>query len=155
MKIIDDQFRTQLINLMFWTHRFLTCSSVRLQLKLFLYQHYYTLGRGSSVGIATKYGLDGPGSYPGGNETFRPSRPAVESTHTIVQRVPSLSPGVKCGLGVLLTTHSLLVPRSWKSRAIRLPTLWATPGLTFIIHVIHSPTSSKYLTVGVEAYCGI
>ena len=36
-------------------------------------------------------------------------------------------PGVKCGRGVLLTTHSLLVPRSWKSRAIPLPTLWATP----------------------------
>jgi len=31
--------------------------------------------------------------------------------------------GVKCGRGVLLTTHPLLVPRSWKSRAIPLPTL--------------------------------
>ena len=29
-------------------------------------------------------------------------------------------PGVKCGRGVLLTTHPLLVPRSWKSRAIPL-----------------------------------
>ena len=38
-------------------------------------------------------------------------------------------PGVKCGWGVLLTTHPLPVPRSWKSRAIPLPTLWATPGL--------------------------
>jgi len=38
-------------------------------------------------------------------------------------------PGVKCGRGVLLTTYTLLVPRSWKSRAIPLPTLWATPGL--------------------------
>ena len=38
-------------------------------------------------------------------------------------------PGVKCGRGVLLTTHPLLVPRSWKSRAIPLPTFWATPGL--------------------------
>ena len=38
-------------------------------------------------------------------------------------------PGVKCGRGVLLTTHPLLVPRSWKSRAILLPTLWATPSL--------------------------
>ena len=37
--------------------------------------------------------------------------------------------GVKCGRDVLLTTHPLLVPRSWKSRAIPLPTLWATPGL--------------------------
>ena len=31
---------------------------------------------GSSVGIATDYGLDGPGSNPGGDEIFRPSRPA-------------------------------------------------------------------------------
>ena len=37
--------------------------------------------------------------------------------------------GVKSGRGVLLTTHPLLVLRSWKSRAIPLPTLWATPGL--------------------------
>jgi len=38
-------------------------------------------------------------------------------------------PAVKCGRGVLLTTHPLLVPRLWKSRAIPLPTLWATPDL--------------------------
>jgi len=38
-------------------------------------------------------------------------------------------PGLKCSRGVLLTTHPLLVPRSWKSRAIPLPTLWAIPGL--------------------------
>ena len=38
-------------------------------------------------------------------------------------------PRVKCGRGVLLITHPLLVPRSWKSRAIPLPILWATPGL--------------------------
>jgi hypothetical protein len=35
-------------------------------------------------------------------------------------------PGVKYGWGVLLTTHHLLVPQSWKSRAIPLPTFWAT-----------------------------
>jgi len=38
-------------------------------------------------------------------------------------------PGVNCGRSVLLTTHRLLVPRSWKSRAIPLPTLLATTGL--------------------------
>ena len=36
---------------------------------------------------------------------------------------------VKCGRGVLLTTHPLIVPRSLKSRAIPLPTPWATSGL--------------------------
>ena len=33
------------------------------------------LRAGSSVGIATGYGLDGPRSNPGGDEIFRPSRP--------------------------------------------------------------------------------
>jgi hypothetical protein len=37
-------------------------------------------------------------------------------------------PRVNYDRGVLLTIHPLLVPRSWKSRAIPLP-LWATPGL--------------------------
>ena len=37
-------------------------------------------------------------------------------------------PGVKYSRGVLLTTHPFLVPRSWKSRAIPLPTLWPTTG---------------------------
>ena len=36
-------------------------------------------------------------------------------------------PVVTYGRGVLLTTHPLLVPRSRKSRAIPLPTLWVTP----------------------------
>ena len=34
-------------------------------------------GPGSSNGIATDYGLDGPWSNPGGDEIFRPSRPAL------------------------------------------------------------------------------
>jgi len=81
-------------------------------------------GPGSSVGIATDYGLDGPGSNPGGNGIFRPgAHPASCKMGT----GPFL--GVKCGQEVLLTPHPLLVPRSWKSRAIPLPTLWAKPGL--------------------------
>jgi hypothetical protein len=61
------------------------------------------------------------GSNPGGDEIFRPSRPALGPTQPPVQWVPGLSRGVKCGRGVLLTTHLLLAPRSWKSRAIPLP----------------------------------
>ena len=87
---------------------------------------------GSSVVIATDYGQEGPGSNPGGDEIFRPSRPALGPTQPLLQCVPGLSRRVKCGRGVLLTTHSLLVPRSWKSRAIPLPTSWVTPGLNRI-----------------------
>ena len=32
----------------------------------------FCCGPGNSVGIATDYGLDGPGSNPGGDEIFRP-----------------------------------------------------------------------------------
>ena len=48
---------------------------------------------GSSVGIATDYGLDGPVSNPGGDEIFRPSRPAIRPTQPTVKSVPSLSRG--------------------------------------------------------------
>ena len=72
-------------------------------------------GPGSSVGIATDYGLDGPGSNPDGDEIFRPSSQALRPTQPPVKWVSGLSPVVKCGRGVLLTAHPLLVPRSWKS----------------------------------------
>jgi len=91
--------------------------------------YIYIYGPGCSVGTTTDYVLHGPGSNPGGDEIFRPSRPALGPTQSPVKWVPGSFPGVKCGRGVLLTTHPLLVPRSWKSRAIPLPTLWATPGL--------------------------
>ena len=50
-------------------------------------------GPGSSVGIATDYGLDGPGLNPGGDEIFRPSTPALGPTQPPVQWLPGLSQG--------------------------------------------------------------
>jgi len=48
-------------------------------------------GVGSSVSLATDYRLDGPGSNPGENEIFRPSRPTLAPTQPPLQWVPGLS----------------------------------------------------------------
>ena len=56
------------------------------------------MGRDSSVGIATRYGLDGPGieyRWGGGRDFPHPSRQALGPTQPPVQRVPRLSRGLK------------------------------------------------------------
>ena len=55
------------------------CICIHLLFALLIneYIYIYMSGPGSSVGIATDYGLDGPGSKPGGDEIFRLSRPAL------------------------------------------------------------------------------
>jgi hypothetical protein len=82
------------------------------------------VGRDSAVGIATRYGLEGPGiecrwwwDFP------HLSRPSQEPTQPRVSGY-RVFPGVKGGRGVTLITHSHLVPRSWTSRAIPLLPLW-------------------------------
>jgi hypothetical protein len=65
-------------------------------------------GLGSSVGVATGYGLDGPGiESQGGRGLPHLPRPALGTVWT-----PGSFPGVESGRGVALTPHSLLVPRS-------------------------------------------
>jgi len=50
-------------------------------------------GSGSSVGIATDYGLDGPGSNPGGDVIFRQSIPALGPSQPPVKWVQGISRG--------------------------------------------------------------
>ena len=69
-----------------------TLSRTERQLQQFTFYNNYR-GPGSSVGIATDYGLDVPGSNPGGDEIYRPSRPAMGVTQPPVQWVPGLSRG--------------------------------------------------------------
>ena len=80
-------------------------------------------GPGSSVGIATDYGLDVPGLNPGWDEIFRPSRPALGPTQPPVQWLPGLFRG-RGGRGVGPTSHPHLECRGpRKSRGIPLLTL--------------------------------
>ena len=61
---------------------------------------------GSSVGIATGYGLDGPGSEFWGSEIFR-----IGPDWTCTMRKRSF-PGVKSGQGMRLTPQYVVVPWS-------------------------------------------
>ena len=67
---------------------------------------YFTYGPGCSVGLVTDYGLDGPGSNPGGEEIFSLSRPDLGPS---CKMGTGSFPGVKCSQGMLLTTHPLRV----------------------------------------------
>ena len=86
-------------------------------------------GPGSSVGIATELRAGRSGIESRWGRDFPPVQTGPGVHPTSCKMDIGSFPGVKCGRGVLLTTHHLPVPRSWNSRAIPLPTLWATPGL--------------------------
>ena len=56
-------------------------------------------------------------------------------------------PGVKYGRRMMLTTYPLLLPRSWKSRAIPLPTLWAKPRPVTWTLYLYSHLNSRLFTL--------
>ena len=82
-------------------------------------------GPSSSVGIATGYGLDGPGSNPGGGEIFCtcPDRPW--GPPSLLYNGYRVFPGGKERPGRDADPSSRLVPWSWKVRAIPLLPIWA------------------------------
>jgi len=69
------------------------------------------VGRDSSVGIATGYGLDGPGIESPLGARYSASVQTDPGAHTASCTMCIGSfPGVKSGQGVTLTPHPLLVP---------------------------------------------
>ena len=78
-------------------------------------------GPGSVVGIATGYGLDGPGiESRWGGDIFRTCSDRPCGPPSLLYNGYRVFPGVKSGRSVTLTHHSLLVLWSWKGRAIPL-----------------------------------
>ena len=81
---------------------------------------------GSVVGVATGYGLDGPGIESRWGARFSAPIQTGPGAHPSSCTVGTGSfMGVKSGRGVTLTPHPLLVLWSWKSRGIPLLPLWA------------------------------
>jgi hypothetical protein len=72
-----------------------------------------TGGLGSVVGIATAYGLDGPGIESQLGARFSaPVQTSPEAHPASCTMGTGSFPGVRCGRGVTLTPHPLLMPRS-------------------------------------------
>jgi len=83
-------------------------------------------GPGSSVGIVTGYGLDGPGIESPWRARFSAPVQTGPGAHPVSCTMGTVSfSGVKSGRGVTLTPHPLLVSWSRKGRATPLFPLWA------------------------------
>jgi len=117
-------------------HRILHFSRIRVKI----------CGPVSVVGIATGYGLGGPGneSRGGGCYIFRtcPDRPWDPPSLLYNGYLFFPGPGVKSGRGMTLTPHPLLEPWSRKSRAITLLPLWAVRPVQSLsactrVHFVH------------------
>ena len=104
-------------------------ATVSLAISLFMCSSFTCSGPGSSISVATELRARRSGIESRWGRVFSPVQTGPGAHPTFCTMGTRSFPGVKCDRGVLLTTHPLLVPRSWKSRAIPLPTLWATPGL--------------------------
>ena len=86
----------------------------------------YECGPCSSVGIATGYGLDGPGTESRWGARYSTTVLTGPGANPVSCTMGTESfPEVKSGRGVTLTPHPFLVPWSWKDRAVPLFPVWA------------------------------
>jgi len=86
----------------------------------------WVCGLGISVGLSTGYGPDGLGiEFQWGARFSAPVQTGPGAHPASCTMGTGSFPGVKIGRGVTLTPHPLLVPWSWKGRAIPLLPLWA------------------------------
>ena len=80
---------------------------------IILYLYVVDSEPGSVVGIATGYGLDGPGNESWWGVRFSAPVHTGPGAHPAIFTVVTVSfPGVKSGRGVTLTPHLLLMPWS-------------------------------------------
>ena len=82
-------------------------------------------GPGISVGIATELRAGRSGIESPWGQDFPPVQTGAGAHPAACTMGTGSSMGVKCGQGVALTTHPLLVPWSKKSIAIPLLSVWA------------------------------
>ena len=96
-------------------------------LKIVWFKFLLSFYRGpcSSVGIATGYGLYGPGSNPGGGEIFRTCPDRTWGPPSLLYNGYRVFPGGKERPGRAADPSPLLMPWPRKSRATPLLSLWA------------------------------
>jgi hypothetical protein len=82
--------------------------------------HFYCLlfiwgSRDGVVGIATRYGLEGPGIESRWGEIFHTYPDRLQGPPSLLYNGYQVFTGGKGGRGVMLTAHPVLVPRLRKS----------------------------------------
>jgi len=105
-----------------------------------------TCARGSSVGIATDYGLNGTESNPGGDEIFFPSRPPLGPTQPSVKWVQVLSRGLSAAGKCCRPLTQFLCRGHGRVELYLYPLSgphWACNGITLLIKIITRSLSSR------------
>jgi hypothetical protein len=103
-----------------WLQQFITyhCETdIALSVR-FVYVTLPPGSRDSSVGITTRYGLEGPGIESLWGEIFRTIPDRLRGPPSLLYNGYLFFPGGKGGRGVMLTTHPLLVQKLRKFWAI-------------------------------------